>query len=68
MPIIFTTRGNIDEALLSKTTGADEDERAVAHWEEWRVIGDLSGEIAKRNVHVVLKDGVDLSALQGALA
>lgn len=55
MTTIYTIRGDLDEALLTKTTGSldNEDERTT--WEEWRVTDDPTQEIVKRNVHVTLK-------------
>ena len=62
MAEILTSKGMMDEALLSFATGGEEDDRAVIRWEEWR---DATGEIVKRNVHVDLKHGLDLAGIQG---
>ena len=64
MADIITSRGMMDEALLSYTKGTADSETDTAHWEEWRA---SDGEIVKRNVHVVLKRGLGLPLEQGMI-
>lgn len=46
-----TTKGDIDESLLQKTTGVVEDDNERTIWTEYR----LHDEIVRRDVHVTLK-------------
>lgn len=50
--MIWTIRGWMREAELTKTSGTDEDQNSRSAWEEWRA---ADGEIVKRNAHVMLK-------------
>ncbi|MFA9204849.1 MAG: hypothetical protein ACEQSH_00175 [Bacteroidia bacterium] len=50
--MILTSRGPMAASLLDYRAGTTEDGQAVAEWEEWRVIGDPTGEIVKRNASV----------------
>ena len=49
--LITTTKGDLDEALLEKRTGSDEDENASLTWVEYW----LDGEQVHRSVHVIFK-------------
>ncbi|MDH5512335.1 MAG: hypothetical protein OEY27_03890 [Gammaproteobacteria bacterium] len=44
----------IDEELLSYSTGLVDDDREYTVWEEWR----LEGKIVKRRAHVAIKKGM----------
>lgn len=51
MADIFTTKGYMDEALLEKRTGVDENDHESAEWVEyWH-----EGELVHRSVHMKLK-------------
>lgn len=51
MPMVMTTKGEMDESLLEKRTGADESDHERAEWVEyWH-----EGELVHRSVHLVLK-------------
>ena len=54
MALIFTTKGEIEESLLFKTTGGYENETEIQSWQEWR----LDGELVKRDVQMHLKQGL----------
>jgi hypothetical protein len=54
MALIFTTKGEIEESLLVKTTGGYENETEIQSWQEWR----LDGELVKRDVQMHLKQGL----------
>lgn len=56
----------VDESMLDKVEGVDEDERATINWVEYRLKGDT--EIVHRSAHVALKDGNGTELLQGAFA
>ena len=43
MALIFTTKGDIEESLLTKTEGNSENETEIVSWQEWV----LDGEIVK---------------------
>ena len=58
MALITTTKGDMDEQLLAKTTGDFENDDLSMSWEEWR----LGDEIVKRNVAMTLKQGLSLVA------
>lgn len=49
--LIFTTKGDIEESLLTKTEGFDETETEIVNWTEYH----LNGELVKRDVHLALK-------------
>lgn len=51
MALITTTKGEIDESLLVKSTGQDENSIETIYWTEYA----LDGEMVHRSVHVVLK-------------
>ena len=54
MAMIFTTKGDLEESTLVKSTGSLENENEIIHWEEWH----LGEELVKRNVHMHLKQGL----------
>jgi hypothetical protein len=59
--MITTIYGDMDEALLTKREGVDEDDRARAEWVEyWK-----DEELVHRSVHVALKKGVEFNLEQG---
>lgn len=49
--LVFTTKGEIDEALLEKREGVVDDDNEYTTWVEYW----LSGELVHRSVHVTLK-------------
>lgn len=57
MAEIWTSKGFLDDATLTFTTGGVDNDNECTTWEEWR---DATGEIVKRNVHVALKKGVEM--------
>ena len=61
--MITTTKGMMDEALLKKCTGVDEDDRARAEWVEYWD-GD---ELVHRSVNIALKQGAEMIAEQGVM-
>lgn len=54
MPIINTTHGPLDEAILTKKTGKVDTERETTTWVEYW----LKEELVHRSVHVELKETV----------
>lgn len=54
MALIFTTKGDIEESLLTKTDGGHENDAEIVTWQEWV----LDGEIVKREVQMHLKQGL----------
>ena len=61
--MIATIHGPMDESLLEKRTGADEDDRARIEWVEYW----LDGVIVHRSVNIALKKGIELLLGQGVL-
>lgn len=55
MSLIFTTKGDIEESLLTKTEGGHENDTEIVSWQEWV----LDGEIVKREVQMHLKQGLE---------
>ena len=51
MALIYTTLGEIDEALLERTDGELDNANEHTTWVEYR----YNGEIVRRDVHVTLK-------------
>lgn len=51
MAFITTTKGDMDEALLEKRTGALDNENETTTWVEYW----LDGELVHRSAHVTLK-------------
>ena len=64
MGAIFTSKGDMDEADLWFSTGEIDNDHEHTTWEEWR---DETGEVVKRNVHVRLKQGVEMTMELGAM-
>jgi hypothetical protein len=59
--MITTIYGEMDEALLEKRTGVDEDDRARAEWVEyWKDV-----ELVHRSVAITLKKGLELNLETG---
>lgn len=56
MALIFTTKGDIEESLLTKTVGGHENDTEIVSWQEWV----LDGEIVKREVQMHLKQGFEM--------
>lgn len=55
--MITTIHGDMDEALLEKRTGVDEDDRARSEWVEyWK-----DGELVHRSVNVTIKKGLEFN-------
>ena len=54
MALIFTTKGDMEESLLIKTTGNSENEVEIVSWQQW----EFEGEIVKREVQMHLKQGL----------
>lgn len=51
MATVFTTKGDMDEALLEKREGTEDNENEKVEWVEyWH-----EGELVHRSVHMVLK-------------
>jgi hypothetical protein len=63
MAIIQTTHGDLDEALLTRREGQDEDDNACATWVEYR----LGEEIVRRDVHITMKRGLFSAAVAADL-
>jgi hypothetical protein len=51
MATVFTTKGHMEESLLEKREGVDENDNERAEWVEYW----LDGELVHRSVHMVLK-------------
>lgn len=51
MAMVFTTKGEMDESLLEKRTGVDDNDNERAEWVEYW----LDGELVHRSVHMTLK-------------
>lgn len=60
---IFTTKGMIEETLLIKTEGHNENENEIQSWQEWH----LDGELVKRDVQLHLKRGMFSEAAAATL-
>ena len=54
MALLYTTKGEIDESLLVRTEGVDENDNERAEWVEYR----LDGELVRRDLHLTLKKSV----------
>lgn len=51
MGTVFTTKGDMEEALLEKRTGVEDNDNERVEWTEyWH-----EGEMVHRSVHIVLK-------------
>lgn len=52
--LVTTTKGEMDESLLEKRVGSDENDHEIVNWVEyWH-----EGELVHRSVHVHLKKNV----------
>jgi hypothetical protein len=51
MALVNTTKGEMDDALLEKREGVDENDNERAEWIEYW----LDGELVHRSVHMTLK-------------
>ena len=51
MATVTTTKGDMDESLLEKREGVDENDNERAEWVEYW----LDGELVHRSVHMTLK-------------
>lgn len=52
--MVTTTKGEMDESLLEKRTGSEENDNEFIDWVEYW----LDGELVHRSVHVILKRNV----------
>jgi hypothetical protein len=59
MALIFTTKGEMDESLLERTEGVVDNENEHTTWVEYR----FDGEVVRRDVHVALKQGIDMASI-----
>ena len=57
MPLITTTKGDMDESLLEKKEGLVDNDNEYTTWVEYW----LDGELVHRSVHVQLKKSVELA-------
>ena len=55
MALIFTTKGEIEESLLTTKKGSSENESEIISWKEYY----LGEELVKRDVHLHLKQGIE---------
>lgn len=51
MALVNTTKGEMDDSLLEKREGVDENDNERAEWVEYW----LDGELVHRSVHMILK-------------
>lgn len=51
MATVFTTKGDMDEALLEKKTGVEDNENERIDWVEYW----LDNELVHRSAHITLK-------------
>lgn len=62
MAIVSTIHGDIDESLLEKREGVDDNPTDIAKWVEyWK-----NGELVHRSAHVVIKHGTVSGMIAGA--
>ena len=54
--MVTTTKGLMDETLLEKKTGINDDKDKTLQWIEYW----LKGELVHRSVHIKLKRGAEL--------
>lgn len=60
--LITTIHGEIDDSLLEKREGVDDNPTDIAKWVEyWK-----DGELVHRSAHVVIKQGTIAGAMAGA--
>jgi hypothetical protein len=60
MAEIYTTKGMVEESLLTKTEGSIDNEHELTSWTEWH---DDTGELVRRDLHVRLKKALDLTGI-----
>jgi hypothetical protein len=53
----------MDESLLEKRTGRDENDNEIVNWTEYW----LSGELVHRSVHLHLKKGIEFDLTAASL-
>ena len=58
-PVVYTTLGYMDEAVLQKKTGCDDNEERTLFWTEFR----YKDEIVHRSVHIEIKKGIELNCI-----
>jgi hypothetical protein len=64
MALIYTTKGDVEESTLAKTTGFEDRPDEYVIWVEWK----LGDELVRRDAHVVLKrSSAVASAIAGGL-
>jgi hypothetical protein len=51
MALVTTTKGDMDDSLLEKREGVDDNDNECAEWVEYW----LDGELVHRSVHMTLK-------------
>ena len=51
MAIVITTQGEMDDSLLEKREGVEDNDHECAEWTEYW----LNGELVHRSVHLTLK-------------
>lgn len=59
--MINTTHGPMDESLLVKKEGTEEDDIQILNWVEYW----LNDELVHRSVHIIVKQGLDSTGLIG---
>ena len=64
MALITTTKGEIDESLLTFKQGGFEDDNEQTTWQEWW----LDGELVRRDAQVNLKKGIPMDIFGGQFA
>ena len=64
MATVFTTKGDMDEALLEKKEGVVDNDNEYTTWVEYW----LDGELVHRSAHVHLKKALVMGATAAAIA
>ena len=59
MPLITTTKGEMDTSLLIRKDGDMEDDNEITNWVEYY----LDGELVHRSVHVHLKKNISAEVI-----
>lgn len=60
MAEIYTINGMVEEDLLTKTEGSFENHNEMTTWVEWH---DADGTLVRRDLHVRLKQPLDLTGI-----
>lgn len=60
--LVTTIYGEMDESLLEKREGVDDNDNDSAQWVEYW----LNGELVHRSVHVTIKRGPEMFSAQGS--